>query len=61
MFAFDKSHQASLVFVGKAGAYPTVEQFKLFSLGKVPSLSYKHWTRLERLVRTNTLAYYEKS
>jgi hypothetical protein len=39
-----KPFQPILMFVGKAGAYPTVEQLKFTSLGK-------QWPRLERPVR----------
>ncbi len=34
--------------VGKAGAYLRVEQLKCCSVGYVPGLPYKHWTKLER-------------
>ncbi len=45
MFALDKP---SLIFVGKDGAYPRVEQLKFTSIELAPGLSYKHWTGLER-------------
>ncbi len=51
MFVPGKPFRPSLMFVGKAKAYARVEQLKCTSLVLGPGLSYKHWTRLERLVR----------
>jgi hypothetical protein len=52
-----KPLQPSLILQGKAGAYPNEEPFGCSTLGKVPGLTSKHYTRLE--TGTNTLAYYE--
>ncbi len=51
MFVLDKPFQSGLMSVGKAEAYPRVEQLKCTSLGLAPGLSYKHWTWLERPAR----------
>jgi hypothetical protein len=47
VFVFDKSFLPTLMFVGKAGAYPRVKQLKCTT----PGHSYKHWTSLERPAR----------
>jgi hypothetical protein len=44
------------MFVGKAGAYPSVEKLKCTSLGHFPTNIGLGWTGLPE---TNTLAYYK--
>ncbi len=60
MFVLDKPLQPSLMFVGKAGAYPGVEQFKCTSLGLAPGLSCKYWMWLERPVREKLSSLLQK-
>ncbi len=46
----DKHFRPRLMFVGKTGAYPRMEQLKFTIIGQAPGLSCKHWTTLERPV-----------
>jgi hypothetical protein len=46
-----KSFQPSLMFAGKAGAYPCEAHFRCSTLGYAPGLTHKHKTRLQRLAR----------
>ncbi len=61
MFAPTKRFQPSLMLESKAGTYPSGETFSCSTLVKAPSLTHKHWNRLEISDRHNTLAYYEHS
>jgi hypothetical protein len=56
VFVPGKLFRHSLMFAGKAGAYPSGAPDICFSLS---SLTHKHWASLEKLARDNTLAYYE--
>jgi hypothetical protein len=47
------------MFAGKAGTYLRGEYVKGATLGEAPSLTHKHQTRLESLVKENTLVYKE--
>jgi len=47
VFLLDKPLQPSLVFVGKAEAYPKVDNLKCTPPGYAPGLSYKHLIKLE--------------
>ncbi len=51
MFVNGKPFQPSLMFVGKAGAYPIEEPFRCCTLGQASGLAHKQETRLERLTR----------
>jgi hypothetical protein len=61
VFAPSKCFQPSLMLESKAGTYPSGETFSCSTLVKAPSLTPKHWNRLEISDRPNTLAYYENS
>jgi hypothetical protein len=49
--------QLSLMFVGKAGAYPSEAPFWCSTLRHSPGITLKHWTRLDwkSLPRINTI------
>jgi hypothetical protein len=49
------------MFEGKARAYLSEASFRCPTLGLAPALAYKHLNRMENLIVTNTLAYYENS
>ncbi len=51
VFVPGKPLQPSLVFAGKAGAYPSEAPFRYSTLGQATGLTYKHQTRLKRLAR----------
>jgi len=51
--------QPGLMFVSKAGAYLTEAYFICSTLGWALGLNNKHYTRIERPGRENTLAYYK--
>ncbi len=50
-----KPFKPSLMFVGKARANPITAPFRCYTLGKAPGLAQKHYTRLEKLAREQTL------
>jgi hypothetical protein len=49
------------MFAGKAGAYPSEENFQALHSREGPWVDHKYQTRLESLPGANTLAYYENS
>ncbi len=51
MFAPGKSFQDSIVFAGKAGAYPSEAPFKCSILEWAPGLAHKQSTSMERLAK----------
>ncbi len=51
--------QPSLLFAGKAEAYPSESSVRFSTLGWTPGLTHKHLARLEKLDGKNTLAYYK--
>jgi hypothetical protein len=48
MFVPGRPFQPSLIFVDKAGAYPSEAPFKCSTLGSAPGLTHKHKVRLKR-------------
>ncbi len=61
MFVPGKPFQPSLMFAGKARAYPIEAHFRCYTVGQVPGLSHKHPTRLERLARDKHSSLLQKS
>ena len=59
MFVPSKPFQPSLIFVGKAGAYPSEQPFRCSTLGSAPALPANIRQGWKGLLGTNTLAYYE--
>ncbi len=59
MFVTGKPFQPSLMFVGKAAAYPRVEHLKGAYLGKAPALVANIRLGRKGLPGTTTLVYYE--
>ncbi len=49
VFVLGRRLQPSLMFVGKAGAYPIEVPFRRSTLGQAPGLAHKQLHRLERL------------
>jgi hypothetical protein len=58
MFVLGKPFQPSIMFVSKAGAYPSVRLFGFSTLGQVPRNIGLDW---KGLPGSNTLAYYKHS
>jgi len=56
----DNPFQPSLMFVGKAGVYPRVEQLKSTPLGRLLAIPTNTWLGSKGLPGPNTLAYYGK-
>jgi hypothetical protein len=61
VFVPDKPFQPSLMFVGKAGEYPSEASFRCSTLGWAPDLAHKHQTRLERLARDKHCSLLQKT
>ncbi len=54
MFVPGRPFQARLIFVSKAGAFPSEALLRCSTLGLSPGLTHKHQTRLEKPPRDNT-------
>ncbi len=60
-FAPGKPIQPSLMFAGKARAFPSKAPFRYSTLGQAPGLIHKHQTRLERLAKDKHFSLLRKS
>ncbi len=62
MFVAGNLNYPGLMFVRKAGAYPSGAPKRSSPIGYALGLTHRHYTWLESLAKkTNTLAYYEHS
>ncbi len=61
VFILGKSFPPSIMIVSKEGCYPSESPIWCSILGWAPSLTHKHYTKLERPATKNTLAYQENS